>query len=232
LQSEGCTEPKLKPKLLVTPCIPLHYSKPKKSQTMKKSLLILTAFSASVFFVSCTKESSQPVTSGNIQGTWSFQSMDITSTSTQEYTESGITSKTVTTSDYTTGDNTGTIVIDGSTMTSSNLSYSVNTIAHASIFSNGVLLTTQDIPFNFTAPASSGNATYTMVGADSIHFDGGSIFMSDMITDITPSGAKLSMEGDVLSMTQYVNQTVTKLIYGLPVTVTTDAKAVVKLKKQ
>ncbi|QEC66730.1 hypothetical protein FRZ67_05215 [Panacibacter ginsenosidivorans] len=199
---------------------------------MKKSFLILSAFSACVFSVSCKKESSQPGVSADIQGTWNFQSMDVTSSSTQEYTESGVSTKTVTTSDYTTSNNTGTIVIDGSSMTSSNISYSVSTVAHASIYSNGVLIDNSDLPFNFTAPASSGTATYTSVSADSIHFNGGSLFMSGVATDVTPSGAKLDLQGDILSMTQYVNQTATQEVYGVPITTTTYAKVIAKLKKQ
>jgi hypothetical protein len=199
---------------------------------MKKSLLTLGAFSACVFFVSCKKESSQPGVSADIQGTWSFQSMDVTSSSTQEYTESGIATKTVTTSNYTTSDNAGTIVIDGSNMTSNNISYSVSTIAQASIYANGELITTSDVPFNFTAPVSSGSASYTSVSADSIHFNGGSLFMSGVATDVAPSGAKFDLQGDILSMTQYVNQTVTQEVYGVPVTATTYAKVIAKLKKQ
>lgn len=199
---------------------------------MKKSILILSFFSVSAFFVSCKKDGSQPGGSADIQGTWSFQSMDVTSSSTQEYTESGETTKTVTTSNYTTEDNTGTVVIDASKITSSDLSYTINTTAHASIYSNGTLISTSDFPFNFTAPASSGSSTYTSVSADSIHFDGGSLFMSGVATDVTPSGAKVSVQGDILYMTQYVNQTVTQDVYGLPVTTTTDAKVVVKLQKQ
>lgn len=230
--SRLCRALNLKSKTIAS-CIhlPTAYSKP-KIQTMKKSILLLSAFSVSAFFVSCKKDSSSPGGSADIQGTWSFQSMEVTSSSTQEYTESGETTKTITTTNYITEDNTGTIVIDASKMTSSDLAYTINTTAHANIYSNGSLISTTDFPFNFTTPSSSGSATYTSVSADSVHFDGGSLFMSGVATDVTPSGAKINVQGDILYMTQYVNQTVTQDVYGLPVTTTTDAKVIVKLQKQ
>jgi hypothetical protein len=49
--------------------------------------------------MSCKKESSQPITSGDIQGTWSFQSMNVQTAGSQEYTESGTNYKIITTSD-------------------------------------------------------------------------------------------------------------------------------------
>jgi len=199
---------------------------------MKKSILILSAFSACVFFVSCKKESSKPINSADIQGTWNFQSMDVQTSSSQEYTESGTTYKTVTTSDYTTQDNSGTITIDASTMSSTNVSYSASFTAHASVYTNGTLLTSTDVPYSIPAITSSSTANYELIGADSIHFTSGSVFSNAISGDVQSSGAKLSLDGNILYMTQNINQTQTQNIGGIPMTVTISAKAIAKLQKQ
>ena len=198
---------------------------------MKKSILVASTVLVSAFFVSCKKESNQPGAT-NITGTWSFVSMDVSSTTSQEYTDEFGTSKTISTSDYTTEDNTGTITIDAAKMTSANLSYSIHDNVHAEFYQDGVSTGSFDAPFDYNSPASNGSATYKVISADSIYFDGGSLFMNGVTTDVTPSGAKLNLQGDILYMTQYVNQTKTQVVSGLPITSVLDAKVIAKLQKQ
>jgi hypothetical protein len=198
---------------------------------MSKKILVLTAVILSVLFVSCKKESSQP-SGGDITGTWNFVSMEVSSTTTQEYTDEFGSSKTISTSDYTTENNQGTITIDAAKMTSTNLSYSVHTDVQAKYYLNGSLVSSFSSPVDYDSPASNSSATYKLIGADSIYFDGGSMFMGGVTTDITASGAKLSFEDNILYMTQYVNQTSTQIIYDMPVTTTINGKVVAKLQKQ
>jgi len=197
---------------------------------MSKNILAFTTMMMSVFFMSCKKESSQP-SNGDIIGTWNFASMEADGTVSQEYTDGFGTTKTINTYDFVTEDNKGTVTFDGSTITSSNLSYSVDYVVSAKTYQDGVLIGSATLPVNTSYPASSSTATYKMVGTDSIYFEGGSMFMGGVTTEIIPSGAKLAFEGNTLYMTQFVNQTKIQNIFGLPVTTATNLKVIVKLQK-
>jgi hypothetical protein len=133
------------------------------------------------------------------------------------------TDKTITQSNYTTGNNTGTVTLDASTMTTSNLSYSVSTVAKAYTYQNNVLTDSLEAPFNFTAPPSSSNISYRFVGGDSIYFDHGSVFMNGVTQASTLGGAKIKMEGAILYLTQLVHQIVSQNVSG--VTIKTDESA-------
>src|SRR5690349_15926965 len=91
---------------------------------------------AATLFISCQKENSNPSTK-DITGTYTFVSMDVTTESSQEYTDASGNQKTVTTSAYTTEDNTGTVTIDATTMTTTNIAYSVNTTIKTDFYMNG-----------------------------------------------------------------------------------------------
>lgn len=197
---------------------------------MKKSSIVLSVMLISALFVSCKKESNEP--SISIEGTYSFVSMDVSSSISQEYTNESGTTKTITESDYTTEDNNGTITIAATTMASNNLSYSVSTTSTASMYVDGTLMGTFDAPFDFSVPATSSSATYRVISADSIYFDGGSMLMGGVSQDVIPSGAKIRMEGNLLYMTQTVKQSKTQTISGIPMKTDIDATVVAKLQKQ
>ena len=198
---------------------------------MKKNLIAISAFVISIVFTSCQKDSGSPATA-DITGTWSFVSMDAATSSVAESNDAGVTEKTITTSNYTTQNNSGTITINGSSMTSSNLSYSVNTTAHASYYSGGTLLGTFDVPLTFDVPASSGVTSYKVVSSDSLYFESGTVFSDGVSQNSIPAGAKISLQGNILYMTQHVANTQTLSYGGATVTSTTDVTATIKLQKQ
>ena len=101
---------------------------------MKKIFFALLVIFTTLFFVSCQKSTDSPSSPADIKGTWTFVSMSATTNTTAEATQSGESNKSVTTSSYTTENNTGTMTIDASTMTSNNISYTVNTTAKAYMY--------------------------------------------------------------------------------------------------
>lgn len=201
-----------------------------KIKQMSKKILALSAVVMSVLFVSCKKENSNP-SNAEINGTWNFASMETDGSVSQEYTDEFGTTKTINTYDFVSEDNKGTITFDGSKIVSSNLSYSVDYVLTAKTYQDGVLVGTSTLPINQSYPASSSTASYKMVGTDSIYFEGGSMFMGGVTTELIPSGAKLDLQGNTLFMTQYVNQTKTQDIFGIPITTAMNLKVVVKLQK-
>jgi hypothetical protein len=122
--------------------------------------------------------------------------------------------------------------MDATTITSTNVSYTASFSVHSITYTNEALLTTKDVPFNIPAITSGSTATYKLVGPDSIHFESGSVFSDPVSTAIQSSGAKLDLQGNIFYMTQNINQTQTQIISGIPMTITTNVKAVAKFQKQ
>ncbi|HXL56095.1 MAG TPA: hypothetical protein VN958_07555, partial [Chitinophagaceae bacterium] len=92
---------------------------------MKAISIGLCCAFVSLFFFSCQKDvSGVPDSDINILGNWKFVSMDVSTNSTIEYTDALGSLKTITTSNYTTENNTGNVKIDASTMSLTNVSYS------------------------------------------------------------------------------------------------------------
>ena len=142
--------------------------------------------------------------------------------------------KSVTISDYTTDNNTGTIKFDGSTMTATNIGYSVDFIATGYFYTNGVLDDSLDVPFTGTIPPTSSTATYKKVGADSIYVQSGVItsVSSGGNTQSSGGGYKLKFDGDKMIMTGVVDQSKVELNMGLTQRTITHAVQIVTLQKQ
>jgi len=199
---------------------------------MKKIFFALLVIFTTLFFVSCQKSTDSPSSPADIKGTWTFVSMSATTNTTAEATQSGESDKSVTTSSYTTENNTGTMTIDASTMTSNNISYTVNTTAKAYMYQNNVLIDSLEVPFNFTAPPSSGSVNYRFVTSDSIYSDQGSLFMNGVTQNTIPSGARIKLENDILYLTQTVHQVIEQNNSGIAVKTDESGVVVIKLKRQ
>jgi hypothetical protein len=198
---------------------------------MKKIFFASLGIFTAIFFFSCQKSADSP-SSANITGTWTFVSMDATTSSSASTTQGGETDETVTQTNYTTENNTGTVTIDGSTMTTNNVAYSVNTTARSYYYINNVLSDSIDVPFNFDAPASSGSMAYHFVGSDSIYFDQGTVFMNGVTQNTLPSGCTVKLQGDMLYLTQTVHQVVQQEVSGVTVSVDESGTITINLKKQ
>ena len=186
---------------------------------------------ASILFISCQKANSNPAAK-DITGTYTFVSMDVTTESSEEYTDASGNQKTVTTSAYTTEDNTGTVTIDATTMTTTNIAYSVNTTIKTDFYMNGTLVNRFELPFTYTAPASSSTGTYHTIKADSIYFEGGTVFMSGAFQQSIPCGAKVEVSGNMLYLTASLSQTTNEVIGGINNIINVNATSRVKLQKQ
>ena len=199
---------------------------------MKKFLLVSSTILITVLFLSCQKNSGSPSSTNAIIGTWNFVSMNATTNAILESTQGAQTQKTITTSSYTTQNNTGTVIIDASTMKTNNLSYSVNTTAKSYVYQNDVLTDSLESPFSFTAPVSSSGVTYKYVSSDSIYFNNGTLFMNGVTQGTTPGGARIKSEGDMLYITQYVHETADHSVTGVTVTSDNSGTLVIALKRQ
>ena len=210
---------------------------------MKNGFILLTAI-LSIFFFGCQKEADlQGIsTNGNagtsgsgaidLSGTWKFISFHAKTLATNEVVAGAYTMKTVTTSDYTSENNTGTVVFNTNSMSYDNLSYSINTVAFASTYENGVLIDTLSVPMQANLPATKGQSNFTAIGADSLYFQGGSTMFGASSQTTKPSGVKIKREQDKLYLTQKVAESNNTTVQGQTVKSNQQAEIVTTFQKQ
>lgn len=200
---------------------------------MKKIIPVLAVLAIAI--TSCQKEESLEASrqGSDISGNWLFVSMSAKTKNTIEYKDGPDAIKSITTSDYTTTSNKGTVVITGDKFISTGVGYNVSTNADAEMYENGVLIMSGSIPFNYTAPASNSQAPYIRVSADSIYFtSGGFVDMGSGGVPSTPVGAKIKLEQNKLTLTMSVQQTFTQDVLGILQKVSNEATVVTTLQRQ
>ena len=174
---------------------------------MRKSgvLIMLSAFLFCL--ISCKKDNNTNSTgTSGISGTWTFKGMHATTSATAIDNGGGINTKSVTTSDYTTTANGGTVAISGNTMTGTGITYAANIIAFATIYEDDILVDTVSTTIPFTVPATNTSSQFEIIGKDSIHYTGSNPFGSDGSGTPAATGSKFSVSGNILTLTSYVVQ--------------------------
>lgn len=163
---------------------------------MKKTLFLVT-FLLMVGFISCKKDKTA---SSAIDGTYTFKGLyaltisDISVPSTHE--------RAVTTTEYTTTDNGGTVVFNKGKMTSKDLTYSIDTEANYDYYLDGALEDQFTVPFEFTLPPTSSAGSYKIIGQDSIYFPSSTIFAGADPSGMQggASGGRFSFDGNLLTI--------------------------------
>ena len=212
--------------------------------TVTKTILLFFTTSLLVL-VSCQKEVDfQDGTQGggsggggnstqNIAGDYDFLGMTAHTVSTVTANVGGDQLKTVTTSDYVTKANTGTVKITSNQFITTNMSYSIDTMMNAKTYINGALFDDSNVPFQANLPPTSSTSDYVRINADSITVTGsfGAPNPSGQ-APTGPVGVKLSWSGDTLLMK--VNTTITQTIVqqGIPAQLVGTVNGVTKLKKR
>lgn len=199
---------------------------------MKKIITRLSAITVLFAFASCSKDAVQPAVADNMIGTWKFISIKAQTANTKEVTDGTETYKTLTTTSYVTEKNSGTFKFDGSKMSTENIVYSINAVGTTSVFENGTLTDSTSLPFQITAPMSSGSASYRKVGVDSIYVESGSAFMSGITQNSKGGGAKIKLENDKLYLIQSAAETETETEDGVTSISKVEGIFTITLQKQ
>lgn len=186
---------------------------------MRITLTFLVSCTILLFVFSCKKSSNSSKPSNAVTGNWKFINMNVQS-QTNATVGGGIT--TVTTANYITVSNAGTISFTTDTMTVSGLTYSVDTISTTIGYFNGVPTDTVTLPFSATLPATSAAVGYVLVSSDSLYFPNGGIAPTGLTS--TGSGAHYVVNGDTLVLTSSVTNTTSSQVQ--------EGTAVIKLLKQ
>lgn len=168
---------------------------------MKKNPFFLLVFIA-IIFASCGKDKSNTDLSG-IQGTYKLKFLSAKTSSTVTDGDRG---KAVTVSQYTTINNSGTIVIDASKFNGTGLTYEIKATATTSYYEDNQFIDSSSTPFNSIIPPTNSSAPYKLIGADSIYFENGS-FASDIGTGQNGgNGGKYTFSGKTLSIMQHATK--------------------------
>ena len=172
--------------------------------------------------------------SNSEKGTWKVISMHGITSSTAEYTLSGENIKSVTLSDFTTIDNGGTVKFDGSTMTGTGVTYSVDDSYTGYFYTNNVLDDTLEMPLQYTIPPTNSTASYKKIKSDSIYVQSGAftIVGSSGATPSSAGGYKLAWNGDQMTMTAVFDDSQIQFTQGVSVKMSQHAVQILTLQKQ
>lgn len=164
-----------------------------------KKYLQLTLLAITVLIYSCKKDDANADTA--IQGTYKLTYLTAKTNSTITDDDGG---KAVSTSDYTTIDNHGTIVFDASKLTTTGISYSVNSVSSNYFYQDNELIDSVSFPLVVTIPPISSAGTYKLIGADSIYISAGLVPTAGSgATVMEGSGGRYKMDGKVLTITEH-----------------------------
>ena len=198
-----------------------------------KKIFLPSLISFAVFYlVSCKKDSDNTPAGGNLIGNYKFISLTAATTSTQIVDDGSTVDKTVTRSNYTTTNNTGTLVVDATKMISADLSYSVSTTATADFYEDGVLIDTQDVPFQADIPSSGATSEYKVISSDSLYFPSGSAISGGVVASSDPGGCKYRFEADKLILTVNGEKTTQQSQAGVSITSINKANVIATYQKQ
>ena len=186
---------------------------------MKNKYYLIAAI---ILFTACQKgiepfDDTGTQTGNDIKGTWNFISLTANTQFISEYTDSGIDYKTIANSNYVSTNNTGKIIFADSAFNSTDIGYYVSSNLAGYEYQNNVLVDSTQLPFSITVDSSNSSGTYKLIGSDSIYFPSGTfISVSDSTSQSQPSGGKISISGNRLTITQLLNKDTTQLITGIP----------------
>jgi hypothetical protein len=186
---------------------------------MKNKYYLIAAI---ILFTACQKgiepfDDTGTQTGNDIKGTWNFVSLTANTQFISEYTDSGIDYKTIANSNYVSTNNTGKIIFADSAFNSTDIGYYVSSNLAGYEYQNNVLVDSTQLPFSITVDSSNSSGTYKLIGSDSIYFPSGTfISVSDSTSQSQPSGGKISISGNRLTITQLLNKDTTQLITGIP----------------
>ncbi len=186
---------------------------------MRLTSTLLVSFSLLLIVVSCKKSSNSSKPSNAVTGNWKFINMNVQS-QTNTTVGGGVT--TITTANYITVNNAGTISFTTDSMAVSGLTYSVDTISTTIGYYNGVPTDTVTLPFSATLPATSASVNYVLVSSDSLYFPNGGIAPTGLTS--AGSGARYVFSGDTLELTSSVTNITSGEVQS--------GTAVIKLLKQ
>jgi hypothetical protein len=199
-----------------------------KTKTLSACLLIFC-----MIIFSCKKSNSSSSSQGNtITGNWYFVNEKVNTQSTVEYNSGGTDVKDVTTFNYVTTYDSGTVNISSNTMAFAGLTYYISGTAFDTTYENNVMTDTASAPVSYYVAPSSSSSSYTMVGTDSVYFAAGGFGTPPGTTAGAPYGAKIAFLADTaMTLSSNFSKDSAGYLYGMPATFTSKATMVTTLHR-
>jgi hypothetical protein len=201
---------------------------------MKKRLpILLFAFVAAL--TSCKKDVDAGGDASALYGDWKFTGLKAKTVADVSTTAGGATDRAVTTTQYTSINNSGVIRFSAGKAETTELGYTTQGSAIVKIYSGG---TTDEFttPFNYTVPKTSSSSSFNAVGSDSLYFSGGGMVkMPGSTGEVVPSapgGAKYSIAGTKLTMTIQASAVTNQTAQGMTVKSTVSVNSEMTFEKQ
>jgi hypothetical protein len=167
-------------------------------------------------------------------GTWKFVSLSGKLAQNAEFSQAGQAVKAVSSSNFTSQNNGGTVTFDNQKMTANGITMSVNTTAKTYVYVGALLLDSMQTPLNQSFPPQNATSSYSRVGADSLHFQDGGFLnaLTGGLLPAIPTGCKLKFESsNIMKMTTIYDTVTTQDFQGIPARVTLRAELVATLQK-
>jgi hypothetical protein len=196
---------------------------------MKKFLFVLITLTIGI--ISCQKGITDSIDTGDtggdnnggdttvlnaLKGSWNFTSVSANTQNSVEFTVDGENDKSLSVTNYTSQNNSGTLVIDDSMFHMNNYTYSIDTSIETYSYTNGILSDSINVPFSYYVPATNSSAKYKLIGTDSVYFpEGGFVSIDDNASAFKPYGVKFNITGNILKFTQNVNIDTTVVNSGI-----------------
>jgi len=190
----------------------------------------IIAAAALICFFSCKKDNNN-LALHELAGTWSFYGIHARTSSSATDVEGGIQYTTITTSEYITTANAGTIRISGNTMTGTGITYAANMNIIVTDYEGTILTDSFSTSMPVNVPPTNSTSTFEVIGTDSIHYTSSGLPGSGG-SGTPATGSKFSIEGDIMSLTSYVVQDKVFDTLGVAITQHEEAFVVTTLKKQ
>jgi hypothetical protein len=143
--------------------------------------------------------------------------------------------KTVTTSNYTSANNSGTAKFTSNQMIYTNIAYSINMTAHVQLYLAGLLVNQSDIPIDIPPAPISGTEDFVKNTNDSLTFPRPIFVASNPYSSTltpAPMGARISWLGDTLQLriVSTLNGSISQA--GIPANFSSSFDGVMKFKKK
>ena len=177
-----------------------------------------------------TNTNNQGTTTVNFTGNWKFVNFSASTLAINEMDDAGVKTKTITTSNYTSENNAGTVVFTNQSMNYSNVAYSVNATAIGTIYEDGVFIDSITFPVQLTVPPTTAQVAFTRVGADSLSYPAGTVTIGGTPSN-GPAGSRVRIEGDKLFMTQRFYDSTNSVVQGMKIKEVKTANVVTVFQK-
>jgi hypothetical protein len=203
---------------------------------MQKGLGTLVAISSALIFTACQKEISGPQDNTSTQqkidleGNYKFVALEANINVSNEITDGSDVLKVITVTDYRSQNNAGTVKLDPTTITLTDITYSIDTTFKVYNYLNGALTDSLESPLQITVPSSSYSSSFNRISNDSLYFPSGFITLNNTPLPSTGAGVKLHTAGNLLYMNLNQSQEGVQ-DQGIPVHVTFNLKMRLTLQK-